>query len=72
VQDSLSWFVDNYDSVAVWRATTDRLTSFDDGMRAHAERKRRCSATRAPELRTDDLAVALPNGTALLAAPRWR
>jgi len=38
VQDSLSWFVDNYDRVAVWRATTDRLTSFDDAMRAHAAR----------------------------------
>ena len=24
VQDSLSWFVDNYDKLAVWRATTGR------------------------------------------------
>ena len=30
VQDSLSWFVDNYSGLAAWRATTDRLTSFDD------------------------------------------
>jgi len=29
VQDSLSWFVDNYSSLAAWRATTDRLTSFE-------------------------------------------
>ena len=29
VQDALSWFVDNYPSLAVWRATTDRLTRFD-------------------------------------------
>ena len=34
VQEALSWFVENYASLAEWRATTDRLTSFDDGMRA--------------------------------------
>jgi putative ATP-binding cassette transporter len=32
VQDSLSWFVDNYSSLAAWRATADRLTSFEDSM----------------------------------------
>ncbi|MDP4609547.1 MAG: ABC transporter ATP-binding protein/permease [Burkholderiaceae bacterium] len=34
VQDSLSWFVDSYDSLARWRATTDRLTMFEDAMQA--------------------------------------
>jgi vitamin B12/bleomycin/antimicrobial peptide transport system ATP-binding/permease protein len=29
VQDSLSWFVDNYDRLAAWSATADRLTSFE-------------------------------------------
>jgi vitamin B12/bleomycin/antimicrobial peptide transport system ATP-binding/permease protein len=29
VQDALSWFVDNYSSLAAWKATTDRLTSFE-------------------------------------------
>ena len=67
VQDSLSWFVDNYDSVAVWRATTDRLTSFDDAMRANAELKRNVARTDATALHTDDLDVALPNGAQLLA-----
>ncbi|MET3497628.1 ABC transporter ATP-binding protein/permease [Variovorax boronicumulans] len=67
VQDSLSWFVDNYDRVAVWRATTDRLTSFDDAMRAHAAQDVALQRDEAAELRTDDLSVALPNGTALLA-----
>ena len=33
VQDSLSWLVDNYSSLAAWRATTDRLTSFEDNIR---------------------------------------
>ncbi len=32
VQDALSWFVDSYDALASWRATTDRLTRFDDAM----------------------------------------
>lgn len=29
VQDALSWFVDNYASLAAWQATTNRLTDFD-------------------------------------------
>lgn len=36
VQDSLSWFVDNYAALASWRATTDRLTSFEDSFKALA------------------------------------
>jgi putative ATP-binding cassette transporter len=68
VQDSLSWFVDNYDRVAVWRATTDRLTSFDDAMRAHAAQNQALDRdSTAPALQTGDLAVALPNGTSLLS-----
>lgn len=68
VQDSLSWFVDNYDRVAVWRATTDRLTSFDDAMRAHAARSQPLERDgTAPALQAGDLTVALPNGTSLLA-----
>jgi putative ATP-binding cassette transporter len=67
VQESLSWFVDNYDSVAVWRATTDRLTTFDDAMRAHAMRDNALQRDPAAVLQTDDLAVSLPNGTSLLA-----
>ena len=67
VQDSLSWFVDNYDRVAVWRATTDRLTSFDDAMRAHAARTDGLERGDATSLRTDDLTVALPDGRQLLS-----
>ncbi|RSZ44226.1 MULTISPECIES: ABC transporter ATP-binding protein/permease [unclassified Variovorax] len=67
VQDSLSWFVDNYDSVAVWRATTDRLTSFDDAIRQHAEQENALERTDAPALHTDGLSLNLPNGTPLLA-----
>ena len=34
VQDSLSWFVENYSTLAAWRATTDRLTSFEASVAA--------------------------------------
>jgi putative ATP-binding cassette transporter len=70
VQDSLSWFVDNYDRLASWRATTDRLTSFEASFRAlqapsspglhaagDADRDRLC---------IDDLQLGLPGGAALL------
>jgi len=45
VQDALSWFVDNYSSLAAWRATTDRLTSFEDNIVAAAHEKSGLSAT---------------------------
>ena len=68
VQESLSWFVANYDRVAVWRATTDRLISLDDAMRAHAAREDALQREEgAAVLGTSDLTLALPNGTQLLA-----
>lgn len=67
VQDSLSWFVDNYDRVAVWRATADRLTSFDDAMRAYAKPDDTLVRDSANSLNTRDLDVALPGGDQLLA-----
>ena len=66
VQDSLSWFVENYDRVAVWRATADRLTTFDDAMRTHAETQSTVARQAGNRLHTDDLGIALPDGTQLL------
>jgi vitamin B12/bleomycin/antimicrobial peptide transport system ATP-binding/permease protein len=69
VQESLSWFVDNYDTVAVWRATADRLSTFEAAMRAHAGEPspvERAPAASGAGLRTDGLGVALPDGAALL------
>lgn len=73
VQDSLSWFVDNYSQVAVWRATADRLTSFEAAMRVHAGRVNTLEPVdggaaqgAAPGLRAQHLAIALPDGTALI------
>ena len=71
VQDALSWFVDNYSSLAAWRATTDRLTSFDDSMQAVAQVNRAQAATTTiaidDQLTTNHLTVGLPNGQALLS-----
>jgi putative ATP-binding cassette transporter len=73
VQDSLSWFIDNYDNLAAWRATTDRLTHFETAIR---------SASRAAPLQhghgdgaglqVDDLALDLPTGSRLLAHTELR
>jgi putative ATP-binding cassette transporter len=74
VQDSLSWFVDNYSSLAAWRATTDRLTSFEDSFRALAQAQQAQSAINSAAigassgmLETRDLSLSLPTGSVLLA-----
>lgn len=68
VQDSLAWFVDNYQQLAVWRATTDRLTSFEASLAAHAVHKDGLQHQRVDgALATHDLALALPDGSTLLS-----
>lgn len=67
VQDSLSWFVDNYDSLASWRATTDRLTSFEDSMIAQAKDNAGLATSMSTSLTSGDLNLALPTGTVLLS-----
>jgi vitamin B12/bleomycin/antimicrobial peptide transport system ATP-binding/permease protein len=69
VQDSLSWFVDNYSNLAAWRATTDRITSFEEsfanlGTTEHDGEQ----AGSDDALAIDDLQLALPGGVPLLAA----
>jgi vitamin B12/bleomycin/antimicrobial peptide transport system ATP-binding/permease protein len=53
-----------------WRATTDRLTSFEDSFAglqaAHARRRPRPASRRAASI--DDLQLSLPGGAPLLAA----
>ena len=71
VQDSLSWFVDNYAALASWRATTDRLTSFEDSFKALALDGIEKSTTQVETTQTtehwqaDGLALTLPGGQAL-------
>lgn len=67
VQDSLAWLVDNYSTVAAWRATADRLTSFETalaGQEAQVPELERASTEEA--VATDGLQMALPDGTVLL------
>ncbi len=78
VQDSLSWLVDNYSSLAAWRATTDRLTSFEDNIVLVAQQTREQAATNSVAtenpttavdvLSASDLNISLPSGKALLAS----
>jgi len=73
VQDSLAWFVDNYDRLASWRATTDRLTSFEAGMAApHREDDgfQRTETADATALQAEALTLALPTGVTLLHEAR--
>ncbi len=66
VQDSLSWFVDNYSTLAAWRATTDRLTSFEEGFAALALANTAQAATESIALDVPNLELALPTGAVLL------
>lgn len=67
VQDSLSWFVDNYSSLAAWRATTDRLTGFDDAIAAAENGNQRLQVIDGEALAARNLEITLPNGTPLLS-----
>jgi putative ATP-binding cassette transporter len=70
VQDALSWFVDNYPALAAWRATTDRLTSFEahmSGQQAAVESLVRTTADPGGPMQTHDLELALPGGRTLLS-----
>ncbi len=70
VQDALSWFVDNYPALAAWRATTDRLTSFEahmSGQQAAVESLVRTTADPGGPMQTHDLELALPSGRTLLS-----
>jgi len=67
VQDSLSWFVDNYSSLAAWRATTDRLTSFDDAIGSAEQANPALQTGTSAALEATGLTVALPTGAVLLA-----
>jgi putative ATP-binding cassette transporter len=67
VQGALSWFVDSYNSLATWRATTDRLTSFEASFQALDRTGIAQAATNSIALDAQDMHIALPDGTVLLA-----
>ena len=71
VQGALSWFINAYASYANWKATVDRLTSFADALERARGRVAAEGGARpegAPDaLAIEHLALALPQGRALLA-----
>lgn len=67
VQDSLAWFVDNYSSLAAWRATADRLTSFEESVAAQDQAQRPEVVEGTGKLSAHDLSLALPGGAVLLS-----
>ena len=67
VQDSLAWFVENYSSLATWRATTDRLTSFEESFAGQTKAQRPEVATGSPTLAAQNLTLSLPSGEVLLS-----
>ena len=69
VQGALSWFVDNYDSLAAWRATTERLTSFEamlSRQEAAPGAVESVQTASTPAITTSALTVALPTGDTLV------
>ena len=68
VQDSLSWFIDNYDSLAAWRATAERLAHFDSAIaKAALAAPMQRETDSANGLQVQDLVLDLPTGSRLLA-----
>jgi putative ATP-binding cassette transporter len=65
VQESLSWFVDNYSSLAAWRATTDRLTSFEESLSAQSAAQGPVLTPGSASLATHGLDLTLPDGRRL-------
>jgi putative ATP-binding cassette transporter len=74
VQEALSWFVSAYASLATWKATVDRLTSFHEAIQQAAGVEDRIIIGHAGqrELAATGLRVRLPNGRALLDAVATR
>ncbi len=69
VQDSLSWFVDNYSALASWAATTRRLSGFEETFVRLAQQKQASQATHlvaGSALQATDMTVRLPDGKTLL------
>jgi putative ATP-binding cassette transporter len=73
VQGSLSWFVSAYAELAAWKATTDRLLTFDDALaelRAGGDRLLHAEPGTAPALH--EVALDSPRGTPIVARASLR
>jgi putative ATP-binding cassette transporter len=70
VQGAMSWVVNSYSDIAVWRATVERLSTFEAAI--HAARDSAADAIQvaaSPDdrFRLQNVTVKLPNGDTLLA-----
>ena len=68
VQESMSYFVDVYSSLAEWQSCVDRLISFDAHMAAIREETERAGEAKrreGKELRLSDVESAVPGGRVL-------
>jgi putative ATP-binding cassette transporter len=72
VQDSLSWFVENYGELASYRASVERLLTFqhalDETARAAAEGGLDVTTNAVPELSAGPLELAIPSGEVILTS----
>jgi len=67
VQDSLSWLVDNYMTLASWKATTDRLAGFEESLAAQSLRPADFDTAAADgAIDAARLSIDLPGGRHLL------
>lgn len=68
VQQSLSWFVENYRELTEWRATVERLTGFTRAVAAARATDSGPVATTGSQdgIVIDDLTLSLPDGRTLL------
>lgn len=72
VQVALSWFVANYQGIAEWRASADRLLTFHDALVDTAEERRRDTGIGVlrdghGEYAAESLELVLPNGRPIVA-----
>lgn len=68
VQESMSYFVDVYSSLAEWQSCVDRLISFDAHMaaiRKETERAGEAKRREGKELRLSNVEIAVPGGRVL-------
>jgi putative ATP-binding cassette transporter len=71
VSGALTWFVNAYQEIALWRASVERLVTFADALAAAEARLAapeavRVEAARDARLQLRDLVLALPDGRVLL------
>jgi putative ATP-binding cassette transporter len=69
VQDSLSWFIDSYGSLAEWKASIDRLSGFTQAMEK-SDKLKQSMEDRISKIPSDEVSgvldISLPNGKQLI------